>query len=332
METLTQRLLNDFQRDFPLSPRPFDQIARSLDTDSSTVLARLRVLQRQGAVSRVGPVFRPNTVGVSTLAAIAAAEADLERIGTLVSAFPEVNHNYEREHRYNLWFVCTAADQPALARTLGLIGETTGHAVLTLPLVRAFHIDLAFDMRTGAKSVSPQPLGDGPIRERVRERRAGEPAGSGDLIERVQDGLPLVSRPYRDVATSLGWSERNVIRELRRMIDAGIIRRLGVVVRHRELGYRANAMVVWDVPVRRIDELGRRLSREPRVTLCYQRRRRPPDWPYNLFCMVHGRDRDEVRACVDDMTARLEMGDIRHAVLFSGRRFKQRGASYRITH
>ena len=111
MEPLTERLLNDFQHDFPLSPAPFAQIARRLNTSTTVVLARLRELQRQGAVSRVGPVFRPNTIGASTLAAMQVPAGELEAVAAVVNGFPEVNHNYEREHRYNLWFVVTAANQ-----------------------------------------------------------------------------------------------------------------------------------------------------------------------------------------------------------------------------
>jgi DNA-binding Lrp family transcriptional regulator len=116
------------------------------------------------------------------------------------------------------------------------------------------------------------------------------------------------------------------------MIDAGIIKRLGVVVRHHELGYRANAMVVWDVPDERVDVLGQQLGRQDCVTLCYRRPRRLPDWPYNLFCMVHGRDRDDVRACIGRMAEGLGLETVPHTVLFSGRRFKQRGARYRLRH
>ena len=118
MEALTEQLLNDFQRDFPLQPQPFAAIAQLLNTDAGTVLQRLKELQDKGAVSRVGAVFKPNTVGASTLAAMSVPEALLETIAPVVSGFPQVNHNYEREHAYNLWFVATAASQAELAETL----------------------------------------------------------------------------------------------------------------------------------------------------------------------------------------------------------------------
>lgn len=331
MQALTSRLLNDFQRNFPLDPAPFARIARSLDTTAETVLATLKELQARGAVSRVGPVFRPNTVGASTLAAMAVPLQRLEAVAAIVSAFPQVNHNYEREHRFNLWFVVTAENPLALQETLNEIQDSTGCAVLSLPLLRDYHIDLGFRMQledhTGFAQLAPDPAAAA-LEPALQSRRDG----AEDFIQVVQDGLPLVERPYREIGDRLGWSEQAVIETLQGMIDAGIIKRLGVVVRHHELGYRANAMVVWNVPDDQVDALGQQLGRQDCVTLCYQRPRRLPDWPYNLFCMVHGRDRDDVLACIGRMAEGLGLEAVPHTVLFSGRRFKQRGARYRLRH
>jgi DNA-binding Lrp family transcriptional regulator len=155
--------------------------------------------------------------------------------------------------------------------------------------------------------------------------------GAADLalIEAIQRGLPLVSRPYAAVAERLGCGEEEVIRRIAVLQQAGIIKRLGVVVRHRELGYRANAMVVWDVPDEEVAELGRCLSGFEFVTLCYRRPRHLPQWPYNLFCMIHGRDREAVLEKFRLMIECCGLEAIPKAVLFSRRRFKQRGALYR---
>ena len=330
MEVLTQKLLNDYQRNFPLLPAPFDHIAQSLNTDPGTILKRLRELQEKGAVSRVGAVFKPNTVGVSTLAAIAVPPALLETVAPIISAFPQVNHNYEREHEYNLWFVVTAGNHSALASTLRHIEQRTGYPVLSLPLVKDYHIDLGFPMRLDRQ---PEPAAL-ETRHAHGDNAAGDvaPGGAEDLIDAIQDGLPLIARPYRQLAERLGWSEQQVIDKLRKMLESGVIKRLGVVVRHHELGYRANAMVVWDVPDEDVDTLGYQLGRQDCVTLCYQRPRSLPDWPYNLFCMVHGKDRDDVLACIERMVEGLGLDALDKSVLFSGRRFKQRGARYRGTH
>ncbi|VAW77727.1 Heme d1 biosynthesis protein NirD / Heme d1 biosynthesis protein NirL [hydrothermal vent metagenome] len=329
MKILTEQLLNNFQRNFPLLPAPFEHIAQSLNTDSDTVLKRLRELQKNGAVSRVGAVFKPNTVGVSTLAAIAVPDCLLGNVAPIISSFPQVNHNYEREHEYNLWFVVTAENQPALEGSLRHIEERVGYPVLSLPLVKDYHIDLGFPMQLDQQP-EPVMLNDSPAMP--IQASTLDPGCAEDLIDAIQDGLPLVARPYREIAERLGWSEQQVIDRLQQMLESGVIKRLGVVVRHHELGYRANAMVVLDVPDKIIDQLGYQLGKQDCVTLCYQRPRRLPQWPFNLFCMVHGKDRDDVLACVERMVEGLGLKQYPRSVLFSGRRYKQCGARYRGIH
>jgi DNA-binding Lrp family transcriptional regulator len=148
------------------------------------------------------------------------------------------------------------------------------------------------------------------------------------LIAAIQDGLPLTARPYADIGARIGLSEEDVIARIAALQQQGTIKRLGVVVRHHELGYRANAMVVWDVPDERVAALGRCLGGFDFITLCYRRPRRLPDWPYNLFCMIHGQDRQSVLEQVAFLVTRCDLQDIPHRVLFSKRRFKQRGAVY----
>ncbi|MFB6261534.1 MAG: AsnC family transcriptional regulator, partial [Thiohalorhabdaceae bacterium] len=115
------------------------------------------------------------------------------------------------------------------------------------------------------------------------------------LLRAVQDGLPLVSRPFAQVGRETGLSEGEVLARLAALTEAGAIKRLGLVVRHHELGFRANGMVVWDIPDAEVDVVGRAMAQSPWVSLCYRRPRRP-GWPYNLFTMIHGRDRHRVLA------------------------------------
>jgi siroheme decarboxylase len=148
------------------------------------------------------------------------------------------------------------------------------------------------------------------------------------LLSAIEDGLPLVPQPYAAVARRLGLGEADVLARLRRLRADGIVSRFGLVVRHHELGYRANAMAVWNVPDADVDDTGRRLAAYDFVTLCYRRPRRLPNWPFNLFCMVHGRDRDTVCEQIARLIAEQSLESLPHEVLFSRRRFKQRGARY----
>ncbi len=155
-----------------------------------------------------------------------------------------------------------------------------------------------------------------------------DPAFEKSLIGAISEGLPLVSRPYETIARQIGSTEARVIEGIQGIINRGDIKRFGIVVRHRELGYRANGMVVWDIPEERIEEIGHCIGRYDFVTLCYRRPRRLPDWPYNLFSMIHGDDRSSVREQVVFIVNQCGLQKIPHEILFSGRCFKQRGANY----
>jgi len=144
---LEQRLLNEFQQGMPLTSTPYADIASQLGVYETTVLETLKRLQTEGVVSRVGAVFRPNRVGASTLAAMAVPAAELEDVAAIVNEFDEVNHNYEREHRFNLWFVVVANDEDHLEKVLAEIEERCGYAVLDLPLLNEHFIDLGFDLK-----------------------------------------------------------------------------------------------------------------------------------------------------------------------------------------
>ena len=141
-----RRLLDDFQRDFPVCARPYEAVAKRLGCDEAAVIERLAYLDAKGYVSRVGPVFRPNRLGASTLAAMAVPAERLQEVADLVSSYSEVNHNYEREHAFNLWFVVTASDERAVSEVLIDVQRRTGLAVMDLPLAEEFHIDLGFRM------------------------------------------------------------------------------------------------------------------------------------------------------------------------------------------
>lgn len=144
----------------------------------------------------------------------------------------------------------------------------------------------------------------------------------------LQEGLPIVAEPYRQLAEDFGVSENQVIQTIEALQDSGLVKRFGMVVRHRQLGYRANAMVVWDIPDNEVARVGELLGEEACVTLSYRRPRRPPQWNYNLFSMIHGKSRVEVEAQLQDIIQRHGLEAHPHETLFSSRCFKQRGAVY----
>jgi DNA-binding Lrp family transcriptional regulator len=144
---LERQLLDCFQRDLPLVERPFAAMARDLGTDEAEVIACLERLSRAGVVSRVGAVLEPHRAGWSTLAAMAVPASRLEAVAELVNGYEEVNHNYEREHRLNLWFVVCAPTRRRVEEVLAEIEAESGLAVLDLPLLEPFRLDLGFELQ-----------------------------------------------------------------------------------------------------------------------------------------------------------------------------------------
>ncbi len=144
---LERRLLDSYQQGLPASPTPYADMAQALGVSEAEVLAALGHLQQLGVLSRVGPVFRTHAIGASTLAAMAVPAQRLDEVAAIVSSFAAVNHNYEREHRFNLWFVATAASERELAEVLQEIERLTNIKVMPLPMLEDYHIDLGFNLQ-----------------------------------------------------------------------------------------------------------------------------------------------------------------------------------------
>lgn len=317
------RLLNDFQREFPLSVTPFFDLGRELHLPEAQIISQLKEWSEQGVVTRLGAVFRPQALGPSTLAAVRVAPAQVEKVAGFINSFEEVNHNYEREGELNLWFVVTAPSEARLQEILLAIGERAGNPVVDCRLVYEYRIDLGFDLSgpAGESVTFVEGVAQGPAELSAVERA---------LCERLEPGLPLNSRPFDRWADELGITPEEVSVILQGLLTRGVIRRMGVIVRHRPLGYQANAMVVWQCPLARTRELGRALARQPFVTLCYERQT-SPEWPYNLYCMIHGRSRSEVLLQVESLVSEFNLTGLSQRVLFSTRAFKQRGSRYLAT-
>lgn len=361
LSALERALAEGWQRGLPVVPAPFAAIADRLSVGEQAVLDALAAMRGRGVLSRVGPVFRPRALGTSTLAAIAVPPERLDAVAAEVSRRPEVNHNYSRENAINLWFVVTAADEAQLRATLDGIARDCALPVLSLPLVESYHLDLGFGLdqpalqATGERPLRPaaEPVrsdagasvdvrGPGEVRVPARDGARADPGGRGDrlgspddsrdgaLVAAIQDGLALVSRPFREAGRGAGLDEAAVLARIGEWIADGTIRRLGLVLHHRPLGFAANAMVVWDVPDAEVTTAGIGLAREPAVTLAYRRERALPAWRHNLYCMIHGRDRIEVEAEVARIERRQGLGAFPREVLFSVTAYKQRGARYRF--
>jgi len=311
-------LLNDWQHGFPLVRAPFAVIARRLGITEADVIAGYREAQRAGALSRIGGVFDTRAGGAALLAAMAVPPERLAEVAALVSAHPGVNHNYEREHAFNLWFVITGRDRQSLETSLAAIEQATGLTVMRLPMTRVFRIDLGFDLRT--------PMSDTGDRAHRAVSSPGRVASADEpLAALAETGLPLQPLPFDGWALATGRSVAEVLATVQQWLACGVLRRFGAVVRHHEFGFAANAMVVFDVPDAELERRGEALASESAPSLIYARQR-AEGWPYNLYCMLHGRDRATVTDTLADIMLRQGLHAVPHAVLFSRQRFKQQGA------
>ncbi|AOW14323.1 AsnC family transcriptional regulator [Hydrogenophaga crassostreae] len=310
-------LLNEWQHGFPLVREPFLQIAQALSLNEAQVIGSFQQMQERGAISRIGGVFSPGAGGAALLAAMAVPADRLDAIAAQVSAHPGVNHNYEREHRFNLWFVMTGTDAHAVNAAMDGLERETGLPALRLRMERAYRIDLGFDLRH-ATAQAP-----------MRVHRGGDTAalvGKDHLLAAcVEQGLSITARPFDAWASACECSPEEIIDRLQRWVDAGTLKRFGVVVRHHELGFSANAMTVFNVPEDQVDACGELLAAQPGVTLAYKRER-AQGWPFNLYCMVHGTHREAVHAVIERVIPAVGLTHYPREILFSTRRFKQTGA------
>ena len=146
LTAMHKQLLKDYQQDFPLSPTPYQDIASSLGVTEEDVLLAFNELANAQFISRIGSIIAPNHIGVSTLVAMAVPSEQLQSVADIVSRYPEVNHNYERENRFNLWFVMIAKDEEYLQSVIAAIESESGFNVMQLPLLADYFINLGFDM------------------------------------------------------------------------------------------------------------------------------------------------------------------------------------------
>ena len=328
LDAVDAALVDGYQSDFPVVERPFHVVGEELGIDESAALERVRRLRDRGIFRRFGAVLNPPVIGSSTLAAVSVPEARFEAVAEIINGYRQVNHNYRRDHEWNMWFVVTAASREKRDSILAEIEERTGCAVLNLPMLTDYYIDLEFpvvnDDAFARESVAATDASATRISE---DATAGLSELDAALLVEIQDGFPLSATPYRDIADAIDADVDEVVAAVDRLLAEGCIKRIGCVVNHIVTGFDANCMVVWDVPDDELDVLGESVGEIPYVTLCYHRPRRPDQgWEYNLFTMIHGREADAVDATIDELAA--EHLPVDHERLYSTATLKQTGARY----
>ncbi len=314
-----QDLLIALQRGVALVRHPWSAMAMALGIPEAEVLRATQELFERGVARRFGAVFDSRHLGYgSTLCAVDVPLADLERVAALLHPHPGITHCYEREGRPNLWFTMTAQSD-RLEDELRKVGAALNpHQILNLPAVRRFKVEVVLD------AVEDDTAG-GVIGEVLPD--AGKQALSPcftdrekALIRKIQGNLPLTGAPFASVAQELEWDQDDLLRQLAAWKQAGILRRIGCILRHRAAGFVSNGMCVWPVAEADVVRAGRALAANPEVTHCYERPSSPA-FPFNLFAMIHAREQGAAEKTFHRLSERAALSGGR--MLISTREFKK---------
>lgn len=331
LSTTDRAILDALQRGLPVAERPFANIANDLGLDEPTVVSKVADLKRAGYIRRLGAFFSSRRLGYrGTLIALSVSENRLAAVANFVNRFPGVTHNYQREGKYQLWFTLLTLGTEEKQAVLSALAELDGvQDIMELPSEKAYKIRVALPM--GEKennSVSLPPESFAPDNEEA-DALAELDDLDRKLIHLLSGELPLQINPFDSLAGELNIPAAEVLTRMESYRSRRIMRRLGIVLAHRQAGYTANGLCAWQVLAELADEIGAAIAAaEPRVSHCYRRQADPAKgWPYILYTMIHGRSREEVETAAENLAARHPgLGD--RVILYSVKEWKKQSLIY----
>ena len=324
MDKLDKKLLDILQADFPIEPSPFSSLGRQLNCREEQALKRVHKLKDMGVIRKIGPVFDAAKLGYcSTLAAAGVPSEKLDRFVESVNSIPGVSHNYGRKHEFNVWFTLTTQRKELIDKTINQLREEHGiESVFALPAIKTYKIRVHFDF-------SEHKQGDNrPCSSKTDDLPETNPVINDfdiNLIRQLQEDMTVTNEPFKVIADNLGVAQELVLQKIHHWKDIGVIRRFGARIRHQKAGFRNNAMVVFQVDMDRIDQAGESLSRYRQISHCYQRAT-VPQWPYNLYAMIHSTSELSLRELITEIVDKMKPS--RHDVLLSVTEYKKQSVKY----
>jgi glutamate-1-semialdehyde 2,1-aminomutase len=325
LDAVDRRLLNLLQRDFPLNARPFAAIGQTLGLPEEEVLARVRRLkgpERGRLIRQISAIFDTTALGYkSTLVAMQIPQDEVDRAAAAINRHPGVSHNYQRDHAWNLWFTMAVPAEEDMETTVeALVAQAGGYPHRLFPALRVFKIGVQLDMEGAGdvpRAASPQgsPLAPCPA-PNTRDR---------GFIRELQEDIEIIRQPFARLAERLAVSQEDVLAWLQEAKAAGWLRRFAAILSQRQAGYVANGMVVWRVPEDSIEKVAAVAAALPQVSHCYQRPTYP-DWPYNLFTMIHAKSKEDCRAIAGKIAQATGVSD--YVILFSTKEYKKERLKY----
>jgi glutamate-1-semialdehyde 2,1-aminomutase len=325
LDAVDRRLLDLLQRDFPLDARPFALIGERLGLPEQEVLARVRRLKgpdKGGLIRQISAIFDTTALGYnSTLVAMQVPQNDIDRVAAAINRHPGVSHNYQRDHAWNLWFTLAVPPGEDIESAVeALVNEAGGYPYRLFSALRVFKIGVHLDME-GAADISPAEIPQASPPSAAPAPDARDRA----FIRELQENIEIVAQPFARIAQRLALSQDEVLDWLRQARAAGWLRRFAAILHQREAGYVANGMVVWRAPEDNMEKVAAVAASLPQVSHCYQRRTYP-DWPYNLFTMIHAKTREECRALAQKISQETGISD--YVILFSTKEYKKARLRY----
>jgi DNA-binding Lrp family transcriptional regulator len=322
LDETDKRLLNALQSHFPLSPRPFEAVAREAGMTEAQAMERTQQLLDDRIIREITPIFDTTALGYSSM--LVAARVDAEhphRAAAVINEHPGVSHNYLRNHEFNLWFtIATAPDsQLGVDGTLETLKRLSGaESIRKLPTLTMFKINMNLEMEGGTEQLAA------PVEAVEPRPRDAVPFDDFDVavIRALQGPMAVRSDAYAPAADELGIPVERMLAHLEGMVGRKLLRRVAAILFHRRAGFSANGMGVWKVPEDQIAEIGPRMAAVRGISHCY---RRPtyPDWPYSVFTMAHGRSKEECDAVLDGVAAVCGLAGDDRATLYSSTEYKK---------
>jgi len=323
MDELDKEILNEIQWTFPLVTRPFDAIAKKFDTTPEIIKERLNNLKEIGVLRQLSAIFDTRKLGyTSSLVAMEIEHDQLENVANQINRHPGVSHNYEREHQFNLWFTLAVPPGADLKTEVDKFNVLKGiKKVRMLPTLQLFKIGVKLDMVDEKKhEIAPTEA-----KKEIKNIKFEPTEDDKNFIRELQKDMEIIDEPFVKAAKNLGITENELFEKMKHYEDNGIMRRFAAILRHRQVGFTANGMIVWKVPEDKISKVGEKLGAFPQVSHCYERPTYP-DWPYNVFSMIHCKTQDEAYEMAKTIQEQINVPE--YQILFSSREFKKIRVEY----
>ena len=322
-----KELLNEIQWTFPLVTRPFDAIAKKFDTTPEIIKEKLNNLKEIGVLRQLSAIFDTRKLGyTSSLVAMEIEHDKLDHVASQINRHPGVSHNYERDHQFNLWFTLAVPPGADLNSELEKFNVLKGiKKVRMLPTLQLFKIGVKLDMVDDKKhEVAPTEE-----KKEIKNIKFEPTEDDKDFIRELQKDMEIIDEPFVKAANNLGITEDELFSKMKHYESLGVLRRFAAILRHRQVGFTANGMIVWKVPEDRITSVGETLGSFPQVSHCYERPTYD-DWPYNVFSMIHCKTHDEAYDVAKTIQNQIDVNE--YKILFSSREFKKTRVEYFVEH